>query len=327
MEEQKTLHAIYDLAVNPITFDIQQFVSFAHVWARSQRFYDIHLHIVYPPYSSKLGGHVWRMATPKDKTLTPDEKYQRIETIMMPFWTCTDMCSGMSMWENRQTFHYVFCAKNTMAVMFPPHYEVNRPTSAVMMEALHGFTRDPSGKPVEKAIKDMICLRAPKWAVNEVERESVDLSKTILIKTRRSLNEEHRNSDIEMWEQVEHRLLEKGYYTKWLDDSTHTPLPILLAYMQQCAITITDAGGPGLLPFYTHGASCLLFWQLREDKKVTIAQDQGISQRESLARLAGVEVNGQPPQARDDLAYVWEDELTSDLIVDRTLKALEKKGA
>lgn len=323
MEAQKTLHAIYDLAVNPMTFDIQQFVSFAHVWARSQGFSDIHLHIVYPPYNTKSGGHMWRMATPKDKTLTPDEKYQRIETIMMPFWTCTDMCNGMSMWENRQDFYDIFCSKNTMAVMFPPNYQVNMPSSAVMMEALHGFTKGPDGKPVPQAIKDMICLRAPKWAVDYVERDEIDLAQTVFIKTRWSLNEEHRNSDNDMWREVEKKLMEKDYYVNWVDDGDHMPLPIMLAYMQQCAITITDAGGPGLLPFYTHGASGLLFWQLQEDKKVDVAQ--GVDQREAIARLAGVEVNGQPPQARDDLAYVWEDELTSGLIVERTLLALEKR--
>jgi len=319
----RVLHAVYDLMVAPLTFDITQFAVFASLWAEAQGFRGVFFHVVLGPYDNE-GNHVWRMQTPKDKTLSVPSKYQRVNTILAPFHNIVDNAVGGAVWYDRQDFMDTVTSKTPMHTMFPPNYQVNAPTTAVMYGQLYQYMAGPDGIMGDKLFR----LSAPQWARDAVRGEHG--AGYVLMKTRVSNNEEHRNSDRTMWENVARYLEDAGESVVWIDDTDSVPVEILMAMMEGSKLFISDAGGPSLLPFFNEGCKgANIFWQIDEDRKIDIAKEAGLTGLETTCRLLAIEDKGQPPQhaINPNLEYIWQQGLTCEFICEKVLDTLESKGS
>lgn len=273
----KTLHAVYDLARAPITYDVMNALVVARMAALRNGYDRFHMTYVAEDF---------RDATPKDRALTVDEKMWRLEHIHLALAFRTRDCVGASLVFNRADAvfpHQPFVPGFMLRQLF---------ASAPTQDELTAFAPSRSAR-----------RRIGEWLG--------DTRNPVTITIRSSSVEPHRNTDTAEWLKAAEQIRDRGYEPIIIPDhdaaddfecefrvSAHaaTDLDIRLALYER-SINLSHNGGPSFLAYF-QGAPLVSF--LPVDNLPAVSPDLG-----HMASMLGVEPNGDWPHATPGRCLVW----------------------
>ncbi len=124
----RTMYAIYDLGKAPVTYDAMNF------WSSPGSGQQARLQRIPHDFRARAANEGFRDQTPKDRTLTVDEKVWRLSHILMPMAAAARDCIGVSIINDRRELGRT---KNIDAEeVFPPNYTVEEPFTVIFLAAV-----------------------------------------------------------------------------------------------------------------------------------------------------------------------------------------------
>lgn len=318
-----SLYAIYDLGRSPITFDVMNFFTFAHIWALRSGFAGYHVIFV-------LGdGTGFRDMTPKDKALDRDEKMWRLRHVLMPHAAIAKSCVGVSFVERRVELARLMKALHPQQI-FPPNYTVEVPNQAFMLHQL--FSLNPTAAELD-------VFHAPTAALRKVDEwlaQRAPGGRPVVFTLRTSKTETTRNSRIDEWLAAAREVRTRGYdpvivpdtdlVTGGLDTTLFGDLPVFaigaidlelrVALFHRAYLNFADNGGPAFLNYFMAESRMLCF--LPVDKLPSVVAQGGVQR---MSQLLAVEQNGDFPHATPLCRFVWRPD-RQEAIIDEFVKAI-----
>lgn len=295
----KTLHAFYDISVNPLTFDIQHFLLAATTATIKNGFDGFHLHVLQGPP---------RMQTPKDKQMSPAERQLRIRTIIQPIANLCKYCTGFTYYADRAALEDT----GLKGGLFPVGYTPKTPKTVVLLSQI--FEQFGSEYADE--------VFTPEYAYQELVNQKYPYD-YITITVRNSKIDTSKNPTID-WYAVAERLERDGHnvvilpdvhdaYTVPLYESPIVDLGYRFALQCGAKLNLGEGGGPNFLPFFSEYHNSLIFMQDVPDELT----------KDNIAAkyfLMGVTPeNKQWPQNNEKRRFEWfkPNELTTEQVADK----------
>jgi len=323
----RTMYAIYDLGRAPVTYDAMNFLVVARLWASRRGFSGFHTIFVRAPNEG------FRDQTPKDRTLTVDEKVWRLSHILMPMAAAARDCVGVSIVNDRRDLGVIL--KNLDAEqIFPPNYTVEEPFTVIFLAAVFRLS------PTESEMNTFQPSPAGLGKVDEWLAARVPGGRPVVITLRTSRVEPERNSRTAEWLAAARAIRDRGYpvlfvpdtelVTGGCEDREFEDFPVFalgamdldlrLAMYRRALLNMADNGGPSFLNFYMEDSKIVCF--LPVDKLPIVVAAGGESR---LALLLGMELGGNFPYGSPVRRLVWRPDRAPAILeeFDRSIAALE----
>lgn len=307
---KSALFAVYDLAVAPITFDVMNFVVFANMWSLRAGFGGFHLVFVAGP------GGQFRMLTPKDKSLDPEEKVWRLRHVMAAHAHIAKRCVGVSIYDRREDFAQMMRAIHPNQ-FFVPNYSLADPKVAFMLPNL--FKQNPTPEELDTFEPHPAALRkVDEWLATHAPRR-----RPVTLTLRSSMIEAERNSNVPDWIEAARRIRERGFDPIILPDTdlatrgTETgafadiptygigavDLELRTALYRRALINMADNGGPAFINYFMGDSSAVCFLPVEKLPMVVQLTGRGVDR---MAELLGVEPGGDFPNPTPRRRFVWQ---------------------
>ena len=310
----ETLFCVYDLAIAPITFDFMHFAVNCEMARAANNAKYIHFVFVLGP------DRTWRMQTPKDGSLTTDEKMWRLKHILEPIARMTPEYAGHSVYLDRNE-----AAKELAALpgslIWPPSYHINQPNSAFMLAQvvdIYGQVKEKNEGITPGCLKP--CPEAVRLARRWCDKQDVDVDHMVTITVRQSAVEKERNSNLQSWLRFAREISKEGWHPVVMPDTeqvvihdandlhdlkVYWPGPVNLdlrvAMYHLAAYNLSHNGGPAALNFFLPGSKYLQWLPIDALPKVIEAEGE-----EGQERLLGLKKGEDYEFAEGTKKYVWE---------------------
>lgn len=254
----KTLYAVYDLAVSPITFDVLNFTTMAEIFRSALKLDYVHFVYLLGPNRS------FRNQTPKDKNLSDEQKHWRLRQILVPQSWLLSSCNGCSVFLDREEGAR-FLAQIPPVNIFPGNYHVSRPTWSFMISAINEVARRNEVDALRFQATPTALQYVDEWCV----RNGVG-GPLVTFTVRVSDIEAHRNSNLSAWTRLAKEIKAEGYCPVFLTDTDvalranradfasellvnwvgPVNLEIRTALYQRSYISMSQSGGPAFINFF-----------------------------------------------------------------------------
>ncbi|MDF1792501.1 MAG: hypothetical protein P1U88_11360 [Thalassobaculaceae bacterium] len=312
------LFAVYDLASGPVTFDVMNFLVFANMWTLRTGAAGYNLVFVAGP------GGQFRMATPKDKALDPDEKVWRLRHVMASHAYIGKRCLGVSTYHRREDFAQMMRAIHPNQI-FPPQYTLEKPRIAFMLPDL--LRQNPTPQELDTFEPHPAALRkVDAWLAERAPR-----GRPVTFTLRTSTIEASRNSNTPAWLEAARRIRDRGFDPVLLPDTDlvtrghdtgvfgdiptygigAVDLELRVALYRRGLINMADNGGPAFINYFMAGSSAVCF--LPVDKLPEVVQMNG-GGVDRMAKLLGVPVGGDFPGSTPRRRFVWQPDTVENIM-------------
>lgn len=304
------LFAVYDLAMAPVTFDVMNFLVFANMWSLRSSAAGYNLVFVAGP------GGKFRMATPKDKALDPDEKVWRLRHVMASHAYIAKRCFGVSTYHRREDFAQMIRAIHP-SQLFAPGYTLEKPRVAFMLADL--FRQNPTPQELDTFEAHPAALRkVDAWLAQHAPRR-----RPVTFTLRTSTIESGRNSNTPAWIEAARRIRDRGFDPVVLPDTDLVTsgrdigafgdipsfgigaidLELRVALYRRGLINMADNGGPAFINYFMEGSSAVCFLPVEKLPEVVEMTGRGVDR---MAELLGVPAGGDFPGATPRRRFVWQ---------------------
>lgn len=307
---KSALFAVYDLAVAPVTFDVMNFLVFANMWALRRNAAGFNLIFVAGP------GGKFRMATPKDFALDPDEKVWRLRHVMAAHAYIAKRCFGVSTYHRREDFAQMMRAIHPNQ-LFVPQYSLEKPAVAFMLPDL--FRQNPTAEELDTFDPHPAALRkVDAWLEQNAPRR-----RPVTLTVRSSTVETSRNSNTPAWTEAARRIRDRGFDPIFLPDTDLVTrgedvgafgdiptygigaldLELRVALYRRALINMADNGGPAFINYFMGDSSAVCFLPVEKLPEVVQMTGRGVDR---MAELLGVAPGGDFPGATPRRRFVWQ---------------------
>lgn len=303
----KILNAVYDLSVNPLTFDVMNFLAISTMVMKINKMDGFHLHIMHGP---------WRKATPKDNFLNDNQRNLRVKTIIEPMARLCKYCVGYTVHKERTQIEHP---------TFPPRYDINSPTTNVLLRNVFPLIQHARAAYNLNAAAGYDFLTdildsSPEY--DEIVRKHYP-EPPVLATGRASTTEATKNTKVDWGAVCE------ATGAVWVRDTDEVfgdravhpadnvlasvDLEYRFALQKYAKLCVSDSGGPNFLPFLTRDTNCRVFLS---SETYDLVDNQDSKRR---AMLMGLEFIGDqwPYTQYGNNKFEWyKGELTTDKVVD-----------
>lgn len=311
------MHAFYDLANSPPTFDFGVFMLNAAAY-RAARHPHIPLQVHLVP-----GPHGFRFATERDKLYSVPRKLWRLHNVLMPLGRMVkDTYPPILHYHRMDAAQAEVRIREACEPIFPEGYSLADPRPAYRFKVLLATAAD--GTEVRHLLPS---IQAMDWTLKWIQR-GCGTSRVVTITLRQSDYQLWRNSDLEVWRKVAWALQEMNYVPviipdteALLDGTSHSAMIGRYVVNQAAAVSLDIraalyhlahtnllvANGPGVLCYGSQAARYITCNLLRDGE---VASNAEFWQRE------GLPVGTQPPFASLGQRWMWSTRQDADEILD-----------
>lgn len=310
----KTLHAFYDMAVSPCSFDFFSFLISAELCRCRRNLSSMHLHIIRGPNKNFRD----------DNLRTDEQNLNQFHNVIIP---------GISILPSIEKFDWI--DRNETSTdnlnpyfVFPRGYSLSKPVADYSCQELVS-SKVRREKPV--------CFKPPAYAEDLAQKWISELkNKKIVTITARELQREDPNNSrklkIKSWEEAVEKMKSLGYTPILIRDtekvfSSEQPLqnvldcapasihlPFRLAVYEAAFKNFSKANGPAFLQYFSQGSS-----------SVFLSLDESVASYTSAFYRSnfGMEAGSAFPMSRTNMTYIWDNE-TSEKILSEISEKKEK---
>ena len=299
IKETRTLYAVYDLSISPISFDFSAFLIVAERERRARKLDTLFVIIV--PKGIFDDHH-------DNKQYDRIHASWRIQNILVPLTGLLPSCSGLTIAETREQAGSIL--SDTTKQVFPENYAVSAP-----IQRHHtGWTIVAShlGANIQYF---QATQQARAYARQWIDHHAK--GKTCVALTLREANFlKSRNSDLGVWSSFSHQLSQQGYYpiifrdidraldapTDELKEFPEVPeavfnLGLRIGFYEECDICAFVANGPAQVCFYNKNVRFIY----------NVTGDWLERKPTPFGRL-GIEFGETPPFANHFQRWIWQEQ-------------------
>jgi len=317
---RRTLYAVYDFYMSPITFDVLQFVQLAEMYRVAGGFDGVSFIFVMGP------NRQFRMMTPKDQALPAAEKYWRLRNIHLQAAWLLQACTGVQFVADRRE------AQRTLNQvprnqLFPPDYALTDPKWSFMVANVIREYRRLGVSPLAFSASDSALHHVDRW----IEHQGI--TKPIVALTLRCAEvESDRNARREDWMAFARTIREEGYDPVFVPDTDQAmiattadydtefphywPGPVNLelrtALYRRAHIAMSDNGAAAFIHHWMPDSNSIVFQPPSKVPGVFRATREG---QAGIERVLGIKVGEQFPFCLPTQRLVWDEDVYDNILL------------
>jgi len=320
----RSVYAVYDYAVSPITFDFLQFVECAEMFRRKLGRDRLNFLLT-------LGADGdFRNRTKKDQSLSFEEKMWRVRQIHIPACWLVESCASVAFYRERAEFERSILGLH-QSLFFHPRYDPDDPlvlfSPGNVLDVFHQSGESPLVFRATPASLDLV----DRW----IQANGLADRRLVALTLRQSRLEPDRNARLDDWMRFARTIEGEGYQPVLIPDTDQVfdrrpddgpdPFPVFwpgpvnlelrAAFYQRCHICLSDNGAAAWIHQWMPDSNSVTF---QPPSKVPLAAREGDLQRQSQ----GISPGEQYPFFTATQWFAWGEDTYDEILAEfRKLEA------